>query len=369
MGKRLKTQKLLEIAEESYDQFKNSKSKFDALKVISDAVAQELGHYLNVYALNELNEVFIGFVELLDQIIFEIEDGLNKTENGIEEYIIDDLYQRVDSYLELFKNIEIYKKNLRERLLNLDDPLIIRYYKLEEFVPSLIIEFFEQPDMRLIILKSLLFFRDDELLNFFYEIAKNEYDMGLRILALIGLKEFKYRFNNWHILKGIDNNYNDLIDYVMAFSFDTIEKRNHHNNSYIILFILFNMELSLMNRTSLSNYTWLLNFFYDISIERLDNPFMQQHIYKTISNILIRIDFNLLKSSLQTKESLMSFLHLVDFFPVEHFDKIMTIIDFLGKDFLSTVERLIVSGKLKLDKEKSNLLGYVLGPGFDSVML
>lgn len=369
MGKQLKTQRLIEIAEKSYDQFKNAKSKFDALKVISDVVARELGHYLNVYACNELNEVLIGFVELLDQIIFEIEDGFNKADNGIEEYIIDDLYQRVNSYLELFKNIEIYKKNLRDRLVNLDDPLIIRYYKLEEFVPSLMVEFFEQPDMRLTILKSLLFFRDDELLNFFYEIAKNEYDMGLRILALIGLKEFKYRFNNWHILEGIDKNYNDLIDFVRTFSLDNVEKKNHHDNSYIILFILFNIELSLINRMPIPDYSWLLHFFYNISVEKSDSPFMQQHIYKTISNILTRIDFNRLRSSLQIKENLIPFLHLVDSFPVEHFDRIMPIIDFLGKDFLSTVERMIVSGKLKLDSEKSNLLGCTLGYGSDLVML
>jgi hypothetical protein len=369
MGRILNINKLLEIAEESYEQFKNSNSKFDALKIISNTATKELGHYLNIYAFNELNDVIIGFVELLDQIIFEIEEEISKTENGIEEYLIDDLYQRVNSYLELFKNIEIYKKNLRERLLNLEDPLIIRYYNLEEFVPSLIREFFEQPDMRLIILKSLLFFKDDELLNFFYEIAKNDYDMELRIFALIGLKQFKYRFNNWHILKGISDNVNELIDYVQCFSPENIDHSNHNNNPYIILFKAITIELSLIKRVPLPDYSILLNFFYDISKVKIENLHLHQHTYKTISNILKRIDFNLLKSSLLSKESLMSFLNLIDVFPVELFDSVMIIIDLLGKDFLSTVERLIVSRELKLDEEKSNLLGYVLAQGLDSVML
>ena len=72
---------------------------------------------------------------------------------------------------------------------------------------------------------------------------------------------------------------------------------------------------------------------------------------------------------MQIKENLMPFLYLVDSFPVEHFDRIMTIIDILGRDFLSTVERMIFAGKLKLDSEKSNLLGCALGHGSDMAML
>ena len=360
--------RLVTIALKSYEKFKNSDDKVEALRIVFDVVTHEMGNILGTYFLYKLDDVAIGFIELLDQIIFEIDSEHNKSVDPIDEYIIDDLYQRAESYLDLFKDVEIYKKNLRERLINFDDSLIIRNYKLKEFIPSLQSEFYEQPNMRLAILKTLLYFDNDELLQFFYDIAKNGYDIELRILALIGLKKYKYRFDNWHSLANSGNqDFNSLVNYVKSFSYIDCFDDKDHNNAYILLFKILFIEVSITNGIDLPEKSRLLRFLYTTSSRNVDNPSLQIKIFNSIANIITKFDFNILKSILKDGDNLTSFLYLVDTLPYEVFNRVMVIIDHLGDDFLYTVEKLISAGKLKLREKGSKLLGYFFSVGHDII--
>lgn len=365
MDKTIHTQRLTEITAQLYPPFKNAPSKLDALTVIYSGITEELGHYINMYRLSELNDIIYGFLELTDQIIFEIDEGFKSAENSVEEYIIDDLYQRTETYLDLFNDIELYKKNLRKRLLNQDDPIIIRYYVLDEFIPLLISEFFEQPDLRKEILKSLQFFNDDTLINFFYDIAKNDYDVELRILALIGLKKFKYRFNNWHLLKTGDDDFNALIEHVRKSKTDTASHKTKNNS--IFLYTLWTIELSTMKELTLHEYPLLFRSLFDISCAAPDNGFVQQEFNYALGRILKGINIHDLRILLRDKSHLKAFLQFLNITPVEFFDRVMMILDLLGDDFFESFDQLIVSGEFSIKEARSSLLSYLLSPGFKRV--
>ncbi len=365
MDKTIHTQRLTEITARLYKPFKNAPSKLEALNVIYSGITEELGHYINMYRLSELNDIIYGFLELTDQIIFEIDEGFNRAENGVEEYIIDDLYQRAETYLDLFSNIDLYKKNLRKRLLNQDDPVIIRYYVLDEFIPLLISEFFEQPDLRKGILKSLQFFNDDTLINFFYDIAKNDYDVELRILALIGLKKYKYRFNNWHLLKTSDDDLNTLIEHIRKPSTDTVSNKAKSNS--IFLYTLWTIEFSTMKGLSLQEYPLLFQSLYDIFCTAPDSGSVQLEFNQALKSILKRISIHDLRTLLRDKAYVKAFLQFLNIVPVEFFDRVMMILDLLGENFIESFEQLVVSGEFTINEERSSLLSYLLSPGFKRV--
>ena len=112
----------------------------------------------------------MGFLRLLDQIVFELTENL-PADASVREYIIDDLHARLSIYLDVFSGKETYACNLNKRLLTHEDTVIIRQCGLGEYLPLLLAEFNEQPVLRKSILRCLLSFDSSDLLNFYYNVA------------------------------------------------------------------------------------------------------------------------------------------------------------------------------------------------------
>jgi hypothetical protein len=170
--------------------------------------------------LSEPDDVSVGFIELLDQVIFEIEEVQNANDNKIEEYLIEDLYQRVESYLEVLSDADLYKRNLGKRIMNVEDTIIIKRFGFVEYVPLLMSEFNEQAAIRQHILKALISFNNEELLQFYYDILKKECEADIKVLSLIGLKKPVYQFDNWHLLECREEDYGALIQFVQSFKYE-----------------------------------------------------------------------------------------------------------------------------------------------------
>lgn len=361
MEKKLEKDIILKVACDCYKDFKSSPTRIEALSVISKAAIKELGFYLSSYLLTDCSTFEIELIEIFDQIIFEIEEENNSNGTGIEEYIVDELYLRIESFLDVINDIELYKKNLGDRLLNRSDPLIIRHYELLEFCSMLIREFYEQPNLRCELLRALLHFKQDDLLQLFYDIAKNEYDIEHRILALIGLAGGTFNFDKWDSLKiegKASEDFNTLIDYARVFKPNMMSKASP-NSLFINLFNLLNIDLFLDKGNKLYDCKWLFETMHSLIHFNHDNSALQQNITKSVSNILSRFDIERIRKELQDRSILKSFIILVDSLPVEIFNKILIVIDQLGAAFQNAVEKIHKSGDIALDETDSNLLGYL----------
>ena len=75
-------------------------------------------------------------------------------------------------YIDVYNEKEIYKQNLCNRVISKDDTMIIRHYKMSEYIPELLVEFYEQPELQYFILRVLLVFQADELRHFYNQIMK-----------------------------------------------------------------------------------------------------------------------------------------------------------------------------------------------------
>ena len=348
--------------------FHKAECPMDALKSVSSWVTADFGKNIKFLVFDNLDDLSLGLIDLLDQIVFEVEEEHISLESPIDEYIIDDLYSRAGAYLDVITDVNIYKKNLRERPLNPDDPLIIRCHGLNEFIPLLMTEFFEQPNLRLIVLKSLLFMEDDDLLHFFYEIARNNYDYELKIPAMIGLKKFRYRFDNWYLLTedGKDD-FNELVEFARTFDPGSYAETGFHRNPFILLFMLSFIETGMAAGMVNGNVEWLIDFMVHATECGMQSGAFQSAVFQSIASILPRIGICDLKTVISDREYMARFLNLVDSLPVEIFDKVMIVINRLGSDFLMNVRRIISDGEINLQEKNSNLLGYLFSLGFNSL--
>jgi hypothetical protein len=372
MEAKIQNEKLFNVAVRCLDQFISAESKLNALRIISEIISREFGFYLNPFILEEPDDVSVGFVELLDQVIFEIEDVQNSNDNKIEGYIIEDLHQRVESYLDVLYDADLYKRNLGKRIINIEDTKIIKRYSFSEYVPLLISEFGEQVNLRQPVLKALLSFYSEDLLRFYYDILKKEYDPDIKVLALIGLKNPRYMFDNWHMLDAGNGDYGNLVDYLKTCSYDGHDGTGmHDNNLFISLFKIMKIELMIPVKSTSDYYQWVIDTLSALPIKNIENTPFQAPIYESISNILNRMRVGILRSVLMMDEgdNIPKFVSFVDGLPIEIYDRIINMLDYLGEEFIVRVERLISLGKINLSERNSNMLGYLFSNGFNSALL
>ena len=168
---RITPEEMKKFAEQCYSLLNSSSSRRDTLKKISEMASSDFGEYFGPDILSCPDEISVHFIEILDQIVFETQENLISP-NSINDYINDDLYNRLNIYLDVIKDITLYKNSISNRRLTYDDTVIIRHFSLKEMVPELIEEFYEQPTIQKDILRTLLVFNNEELLNFYYQIVK-----------------------------------------------------------------------------------------------------------------------------------------------------------------------------------------------------
>ena len=165
----------------------------------------------------------MSFIGLLDQIVFEMTENL-PADAAVREYVIDDLFARLNIYLDVYSGRETYACNLNKRLLTHEDTIIIRQCRLKEYVPLLISEFSEQPLLQKSIIRCLVSFDSDELLEFYYTIACEPGASDVKSMALVGLKKFGSVFRRWDLAGPGEEAYGRLVAYAKAFDGVALEK-------------------------------------------------------------------------------------------------------------------------------------------------
>ena len=364
---------LTEMALRMHEDLRSAGSRREALDLVSLRASRKLGTCLSAQVLAEPDEVLISFLEVLDQIVFEVGEEQDSRDGHAAEYIVDDLYQRLEVYLDLFRGLNFYRKNLPTRILNREDTVIIRHRRLAEYVPFLISEFFEQPHMRKPIMQALIYFSNEELLNFFYEIARNEYDLEMKILALLGLKNNQSVFYNWNMLKGQgDERFDSLISYIENGGDTEGEgprSSNEEKNALVLYYRVFRLEVQLASAVGAAECQKVLEVLRCVTECNMDALSMKYDLYNSLGRILARFTGGSVTRFLEVEENLISFLYHIDSLPIDLFGRVTAVLESLGENFISSVKELVSKGKLQLDEKNSRLMEYLLSVGFDPILL
>jgi hypothetical protein len=337
-----------------------------ALKAISQILSAELGQYFGPEILDVPDELMVSFIELLDQIVFEIEEN-TPSDGSIREYIVDDLYLRLGKYLDVLLDMELYKQNLGSGFLTHEDTVIIRYFGMEEYVPELMTEYYERPVLKKSILRALLAFSSEELLTFYYQIIKEDGCIEAKILSLLGLRLHGSRFRNWKHLRNGDVRFDSLVAYVSGFNMERANENNLPEDIYTLMFAINFIEQSVGGLKKRDFFQWTAEVLKTISVIGIPVQF-QSDMYTSIANILTYCDAGVIRDVVRDDAVLKSFIHLLEVLPPETFRKVTVSLALLGSDFTDPVARLISTGEVVPREGESNILGYLLWGGEAAVL-
>ena len=153
---KLNNENLHEFALRCYDTLQTAESKGDGLKLISDLISTQIGDYFGPEILTHHDEFSLSFIGILDQIVFEMEEN-TPSDEAIRDYIIDDLYIRLRKYLDILYDKDVYKHNFTNGLISQEDTIIIKHFQMEEYIPELITEFYDQTSITKTNIKGIPF--------------------------------------------------------------------------------------------------------------------------------------------------------------------------------------------------------------------
>jgi hypothetical protein len=354
---KLTSEDLVNLASLCNESIKNSENRKAALEKIAETISCNLGDYFGPGILLHPDEISIHFIELLDQIVFETVEN-SSGDDRIRDYVIDNLYSRLGIYLDIFNDKELYKRDLCNRIITNDDTVIIRQYKMIEYLPELLVEFFEQPELKKSILRVLLTFRSDDLLNFYYQLAQQKNPIDIKILALIGLKFFHSKFHNWDQIKEKFNGRYPVIEYALEFDADDITRNKFPNDVYSLLFVLKFIDLNFDTLSNPNVTKWIISVLVSALKFEIDSN-LQGDIFKDITNILIYIDTTNINSLLTNDDMVVSLISIIDFLPREYFDRIVMRISLLDEEFIESVRNLISAGRINAEDRTSNTMSFL----------
>ena len=346
-----------EFAMACAEKIKSAATKREALELIAGTGAAQLDEY-SAGTMAEPDEISVRFIEIVDQIVFEIGENM-PVEASVCDYIVDDLYSRLNIYLDIFKDRETYAFNLGKRILTHDDTIIMRQCRFAEFVTLLIAEYGEQPALRRSILRALLAFDVPDLLNVYYDIAREAADIEERVLALIGLKKFGDTFNYRRLLPAESEALGALIEYVKSFDCSAIETNEVPRDLYTLFFVLNFIELNIHSIAGPAGCGWIMNVLQSLLSVGYYNSFLPD-VYRSMCNIIIFTAAGRLKEVIRNDEHLASLVRVIDFLPREYFQQITLKLSILGNELIQRVNGLLSSGKLELDGSESNTMSYIL---------
>ncbi len=355
----------LQLRGEQYEEFSNicfekigpASSKIEALSIVAEFASSHIDEYSR-QVLEDPDEVSMQFVELLDQIIFELTENI-PADTVIREYVADDLFARLSIYLDVFRDREMYSASLKKRLLTHDDTVIIRQYGMNEHAPLLMTEYFEQPVLQRSILHALITLDHDELLNFFYNIAKESDNIEIKALALAGLKKCGSRFTSWRQLANGDEAQNRMVAYAQGFECASLEKNEIPSDLYPSIFVLQYVESNHDLLMDARCFSWIMGLVRSM----LDIGYFNSYLadfYLSICTIIIFAGSDVLKELLGADGEVKALVQIIDFLPREYFDRIMPKLSLLGHEFIHRVNFMLAAGKMKLDDRESNIYSYIL---------
>lgn len=340
-----------------YESFMRAPDRAQALAVIAEEASRWSRTDSTLPLLADHDEISLNFVELIDQIGFEMEESRGDG-GGIRDYIVDDLYARVRIYLDLFKDPDLYRTNLRRRMLTHDDTVIIRQCRFAEFVPRLIEEYSDQTFMQKSILRATLAFDDDELLNFYYEVAKGDVCIDVLVLALVGLRKFGQRFSYWRLLRNGQEDMNRLIDYAEQFDLTDLERNPLPNSTATLLFVLSAVELVAIDQVPQAA-RWVLGVM-TLAPRIGQESAANMNMLRLIVNIVLFCGHGFLQAVMHDVVLMKEFVRLLNGIPREFFDRISAKLTLAGKDFRSRLEELATAGSINPAEGDSNILSFLL---------
>ena len=356
---------LREIAAACLGRFEEHDSPRPALAAVAGLVSDMIGPRPGRAVLERPDPVSMAFLELLDQIVFEIGEPADTEGLRVEEYILGDLYRRLDVFLCLNRGIEPYRAGLHSRVITADDALIIRHYSLDDLIPTLMSEFFEQPHLRFPILHALISFRTDDLVGFYYEIARGEYETELRVLAAIGLNgNDTVRFDGWDMLRAsADPDFSALICHVSGVDGGVPAF------GCVLLFRVIEIELAAGRMENPADCRAMLFALHDILRHDLESVSLKSRIYESLSRILGLMQCDCMRGLLLDGENLRHFIYLADGVPAELFERVSRLLEFFGAEVMAAMEHLVAGGSVHLDRRNSRLSAYLMSMGFDPLLL
>lgn len=361
LQKSLNNMDVKHIAEEAYALFRQAPSKTDAIHSTSKYLISTLGSYISPDILTEPDEISLHFIELLDQILFEINENSNKN-TSIHEYIINDLYNRTISLIEVFHDIELYRRNLLKRNLQYEDTIIIKNLHLNEFIDKLIVAFDENPDLQkyiLIALNSLDISHSDRVLNFYYRVYKESTSDDIRIQSLIGLKRIENLFKNWKGLKQNTPELSALIDFAKSFSWYKTDKPSIPSDINILYFIFHYIEATCIKKCRQADLNRLINTLkYLIYIHETDS-ILSMDIFRSVTNIILNTNNNELNIILDNASNLTNFISILDKIPLDYFNRIKAKVSLVIDNYTSHIKNLFSSGTFAIAPEQSNTMNYL----------
>jgi len=332
-------------------------SRSEALRSIAALGIKQFGEYITPGSLNLCDEIQINFIEILDQIIFEL-SGSSDTGSEIRDYITDDLYSRFSLILEALADCEKYKANLKNRPLYSEDLIIIRRKKLSEFVPLLISESEDITSLEKNIVKTLLYFTEDVHLEFFYNRFRNTSSGFNRAASLLGMKNKCKPGLNWDSVKEISNGMVELVNYAENFNTEDICNNRLPENMEEMTFVLLHLEKNAKSFKSLREINWIFNILSIIPLLNFENSWLTE-INISLSNIILQIDINLMREILKNESVLISATNFIDYLPRNVFNRLTGRLDEMGMEFIYNLNLVINKNRKTMDAYNSNILTYI----------
>jgi hypothetical protein len=349
---------LLNRAVNNYFQILTSTpSKNDALKSIADRVIADFGDFITPGNLNITDEILINLIELIDQIIYEFKENDDYNSN-IRDYIIDDLYSKLSLTLEALTDQEKYLSNLRNRSLYPDDLVIIKNKNISAMVPVLISESEGITNLEKEIIKTLLYFKDDSLVEFYYNSLKNSTSGFVKSAALLGLKYNSSRGLNWDSIREISNGHSDLILFAEKFDIYRTDVNPCPSTKEEMTFTILHIEKNISTMNDTDSINWILSLLISIPSFNFENSWLYE-INTTVCNILLNFDLCILKEILKNESILIKTIKFIDLLPGNIFNRLTGRLDSLGIEFLFNLNSAIEKKKVIISSSNSNILNYL----------
>ncbi len=346
-----------EFARSCHGKMATASSKLGALEAIVEFTSPFLGDCRR-HVMEDPDEISVSFVELLDQVVFELSENMPDNET-VRGYVIDDLYNRLAIYLDCYHDHESYASNLHKRILTHEDTVIIRQCRMKEHTPLLMSEFHEQPALQRSILLTLLSLDEGELRNFYYTIAKESSSIEIKAMALAGLKKSGDGYRALHMLETGDDEYGVMIIYAKSFDCSAVERNEIPEDLFSLIFALRYVESNRDLLVDTRTLAWVVALLRSLIRAGYFNSFLDD-LYRSICWILVFAGVEQMKELLRVEERLLDVRDILDFLPREFFDRIMGKVDLWGDEFIRRISGLLAMGKIRPDGHDSNSICYAL---------
>lgn len=345
------------VIHDCFSLLESGASRSETLKKAAERAISQFGDYITPGDLNLTDEIEIIFVELLDQIVYELREN-NEYETNIKDYIIDDLYSRLALILEAMNSKEQYLKNLKNRTLYHDDLVIIKKLQLSKVVPLLVSESGDITDLQVPIAKTLLSFTDDLYLDYYYNMFRSSTSGFLKALSLLGLKYSSAKGLNWTALMESANGIAGLVKFAEKFSLFELDRNPLPGTGEECTLALLHAEMIIHTINSNSDVEWILGLLNSVPQFNFDKTWLHE-VHTSMGSILLGIDLKMLGKILKDEKKLINAACLIDRLPKNIFNRITGRLDELGMEFIFNLNSVIEKKKVPVNDYNSNIISYL----------